>query len=139
MNPAAPGPVVTDVENLYRGITTDDWWVSEENRPSSAAFKQPDFSVDIASLAGSVAHTISHLPVGSGVVAFNCGDARVIGFVTRLEPDPEQPQNHAHANVYNSEGSQSRRKKMAAKLIEKCVLIQQPDFDAMAAAKPDAS
>ena len=128
MTPAPPGPVVDDKEDLFRGITTVAWWVEEEGRPSSAAFKHPDFSVDVVSLAGSHIHTLGHLPPGSGVVQFNCGAARLIGFTTRLEPDPEQPGNHAHANVYNPE-KPSQRKKMAQRLASTCcTTVHAPDL-----------
>ena len=40
MSDASPGPEVDSTDNLFRCITTPDWWVSEEGRPSSAAFKQ---------------------------------------------------------------------------------------------------
>jgi hypothetical protein len=127
MTPTTPGPPVDEKENLYRGITTRTWWVEEENRPSSAAFRHPDFSVDIASLAKSHTHTLSHLPPGSGVVSFNCGQAVQIGFVVRHELDPAHPDNHAHANVYNF-ASSSQRKKMAQRLATLCTVIQPPDL-----------
>jgi hypothetical protein len=127
MTPPSPGPKVDDTEDLYRGITTPDWWVADEGRPSSAAFKHPDFSVDIASLAGSPAHTLGHLPPGSGVVAFNCGIAHGIGFEVRQEPDPDHPDNHAHANVYNP-ASPNQRKKMAQRLAAQCRLVHPPAF-----------
>ena len=128
MNPLSPGPQVDDAEDLYRGITTESWWVEAENRPSSAAFRHPDFSVDIASLAGSPAHTLGHLPPGSGIVSFNCGVAHGIGFVVRREPDPAHPENHAHANVYGSP-SASQRKRMAQRLATECTLVHQPNFE----------
>lgn len=55
---ATPRSEVDSKEDLYRCITTPDWWVAEEKRPSSAAFKQPVFSTDVASLAGSIDHTL---------------------------------------------------------------------------------
>lgn len=131
MNPNSPGPLVAPVEDLYRGITTGDWWVEEENRPSSAAFKQPDFSTDIVSLAGSVDHTLSHLPEGSGVVQFNCGQASSLGYEIRQELDPQQPENHAHANVYNRSGP-SGRKKMAQRLVQLCKIAREPDLTTLA-------
>jgi len=122
-----PGSLVASSEELYRGITTADWWVAEENRPSSAAFRHPDFSVDIKSLAGSPAYTLGHLPAGSGIVEFTCDDAMELGFIVRREPDPENPDNHAHANVYSSP-STSQRKKMAQRLVTKCRVVQPPAF-----------
>ena len=52
----ARGPLVDASEDLFRCITTRDWWVSEAGRPSSAAFDEPKFSVNIASLT-TVAET----------------------------------------------------------------------------------
>lgn len=116
---AMPGQEVDVNDDLYRCITTPDWWDSSENRPSSAAFKQPDFSTDVVSLAGSPSYTLSRFPNGCGLVAFNYADAKAIGFTARLEIDPEYPDNHAHANVYNPLNSDNKRKKLARKLIEK--------------------
>jgi hypothetical protein len=123
----APGPEVAPTEDLYRGITTPAWWVGEERRPSSAAFRHPGFSVDVVSLAGSPGYTLGHLPEGSGLVQFNCGDARGIGANALLEPDPDQPENKAHANVYTS-SSASKRKTIAQKLVSLCTLVQAPAF-----------
>jgi hypothetical protein len=123
----APGPEVEPHEDLYRGVTTPAWWVPEEKRPSSAAFRHPDFSVDVVSLAGSASYTLGHLPRGSGLVQFNCGAARALGANARLEPDPEQPDNLAHANVYTPE-SPSRRKATAQKLVALCTIVQEPAF-----------
>ena len=123
----APGPEVAATEELYRGIPTSAWWVAEENRVSSAAFRHPDFSVDVVALAGSPAYTLAHLPQGSGLVQFNCGAARDIGASALLEPDPEQPENKAHANVYTSPVT-SKRKTIAQKLVSLCTLVQAPAF-----------
>jgi hypothetical protein len=117
-NGELPGPEVDPKEDLYRCITTPDWWVSEASRPSSAAFKQPDFSTDMASIARSPEYTLRRFPPGCGLVSFNYAEAKKIGFVARIEPDPDYPDNHAHANVYNSATSGNARKKMAQKLVE---------------------
>jgi len=116
-NPASSGPEVDQGENLFRCITTPDWWVAEEKRPSSAAFKQPDFSTDMASIAKEPSYTLSRFPGGCGLVVFNYGKAKAIGFIARAEPDPEHPDNKAHANVYNP-NSGSKRKTMAQKLAQ---------------------
>ena len=42
-------------------------------------------------------------------------------FVARIEPDPDHPDNHAHANVYNSVTSGTGRKKMAQRLVQAIV------------------
>ena len=122
-----PGPDVEDGESLYRRITTPAWWVASENRPSSAAFRHPDFSADVASIAASPEHTLGHLPPGSGVVSFPCGEAKQIGFAIRLEPDPSNPDNLAHANVYSG-SSPGQRKKMAQRLVALCTVVVPPRF-----------
>lgn len=88
MSDASPGPEVDPTENLFRCITTNDWWVAEEGRPSSAAFKQPDFSTDMESIAKTPEYTLRRFPAGCGLVAFNYGTAKAIGFVARQEGDP---------------------------------------------------
>jgi hypothetical protein len=123
------GPQVAAVEDLYRGITTPAWWVAEEGRPSSAAFRHPDFSTDIVSLAGSPAYTKSHLPAGSGIVQFNCGAARALDFDAREEADPENADNHAHANVYSLHNT-NQRKKAAQRLVALCTVVEAPNFSA---------
>jgi hypothetical protein len=55
----------------------------------------------MASIAGSPQYTLDRFPRGSGLVSFNYGGAKVIGFIARIEADPEYPENKAHANVYN--------------------------------------
>jgi len=119
MNDAVtPGQEVDVKDDLYRCITTPDWWDSNENRPSSASFKQPDFSTDVARIAGSPDYTLSRFPKGCGLVSFNYGDAKAIGYTARLEIDPQHAENHAHANVYNPLDSDNKRKKLAKKLID---------------------
>jgi hypothetical protein len=132
MSDVAPhGPPVPDGEDLFRLITTPDWWVAEQNRPSSAAFTAVPFSVNIASLT-TLEETLRQLsddlghPDG-GVVAFLCGTARGLGFDTRHEPDPLFPDNTAHAHVYYSGGTSSR-KKNARKLADACRTIHPPSF-----------
>jgi hypothetical protein len=117
--PATPGPEVAVTEDLYRCITTPDWWVPEKNRPSSAALKQPDFSTDRVSIAKTPDYTLRRFPPGCGLIQFNYGDAKEIGFIAREEIDPQHPDNLAHANVYNNVQSGNKRKTMAQKLIEK--------------------
>lgn len=126
---ASPGPEVAIGENLHRCLTTPDWWVGEENRPSSAAFKQPDFSTDMASIAKTVEYTLSRFPDGCGLVAFVYREAKAIGFLARQEEDPEYPGNKAHANVYNP-NKPSKRKIMAQKLAQSSglVVLRIPSF-----------
>ena len=123
---SSPGQEVDTKEDLYRCLTTMDWWVAEEGTPSSAAFKQPEFSTDVVSLAGSPEYTLSRFPAGCGLILFNYGDAKGLGFAARLELDPEFPENKAHANVYNP-NVPSKRKTMAQKLAQRfCRVIKAP-------------
>ena len=99
---------------------------------SSAAFSWPVFSVNLASLM-SLEDAVRHLrevlkSAKGGIVAFNCGDAKGLGFDPRKEPDPNYPQNEAHANVY-SDGSDSKRKTRAKKLAASyCQVLLEPSF-----------
>ena len=45
------------------------------------------------------------------------------------EPDPDFPENLAHANVYNPKAP-SKRKTMAQKLVQKCKVVCEPAFSA---------
>jgi len=127
----ARGPQVDAADDLYRMITTPDWWVVNAKRPSSAAFDEPKFSVNIASLT-TVEETTRQLwedlnkPDG-GIIAFNCQRARERGFDARKEPDERFPKNVAHAHVYY-DGSKSSRKKNARRLAQQCRLILEPTF-----------
>jgi hypothetical protein len=130
-NSDARGPQVDASEDLYRCITTRDWWVADAGRPSSAAFDEPKFSVNLASLA-TVEETARQLreelkkPAG-GIVSFNCGRARSLGFDAREEIDEAFPGNLAHAHVYY-EGGRSRRKKNARRLAQERVTVLVPSF-----------
>ena len=95
-----PGPPVADDEALYRCIAYANWWNDEEQRITSAAFKFPCFSVDVASLAGSPEATLSRFRPGTGLVVFSCLTAKQLGCDVRLESDPLCPENAAHAHVY---------------------------------------
>jgi hypothetical protein len=130
-NDTPHGPSVPPHESLYRLITTPDWWVSAEQRPSSAAFDEPKFSVNIASLT-SIDETVRRLSVElgrpkGGVVEFNCGRARQLGFDARLEADENYPANAAHAHVYFAGGS-SNRKRNARRLAKECRTLHMPTF-----------
>src|SRR5215472_9811138 len=92
------GQPVADDENLYRCISPE-WWVGDEKRVSSAAFKFPRLSVDAASIAGSPQATLSRFRPGSGIAAFLCREARALGCEVRLEIDPAEPEKKAHAHV----------------------------------------
>ena len=128
------GPQVDPAEDLYRAIHRLDWWNADVSppRPRSAAFNWPRFSVSIASEIGedgAIRHLeeVLHSPQGA-IVAFNCGDARTLGFDTRRELDPHHPQNTAHAHVYY-DGSNSSRKTRAKKLVTNhCRTVREPCF-----------
>jgi hypothetical protein len=91
--------------------------------PSSAMFHEPQFSADLERLA-SMPEMIARWSGGNGIVAFNCGTARIHGFHTRLEPEPfrpDQPElNEAHCNVYSSEAKDKKRKNNARALAATC-------------------
>ena len=101
-------------------------------RARSFAFKvNSPFSVNVASmigLEGAVRHMneVLHCPNG-GIVSFNCGRARSVGFDARHELDPQYPENNAHANV-SYRGSSGRRKRDAKALAEMCVTVHKPRF-----------
>ncbi len=119
------GPEVKGEEYLYRAITFPSWWVSQEQRPSSAAFNYPNFSVDIASLTDPN-NTLSRFRKGTGLVSFNCGKARALSFDARHEKDENYPHNEAHANVYCDCGSR-KRKSCSRQLVTLCEVIEEPN------------
>jgi hypothetical protein len=124
----SPGPEVDPKEDLYRCLTTPAWWVPEEKRPSSAAFRHPSFSADVVSMTDSPRSTLSRFAAGCGLVQFNYGNAKRLGFVARHEKDPEFPDNEAHANVYSSPHA-NKRKAMAQKLAQDyCTVVVEPSF-----------
>ena len=130
----ARGPQVDPVKDLYRALVVPEWWDQNTDPPrvSSFAFKvDSPFSVNVASmksLEGAVRHMreVLHRPQG-GIVSFNCGAARSFGFDARHEPDPDFPDNEAHANVYYA-GSKRSRKRTAKKLAERCEIKHKPSF-----------
>ncbi len=123
----ARGPSVDVAENLYRAITCSEWWKAELRQPSSAAFNYPKFSVDIASRCTVEEALARRRKPGCGLVRFNCGAARELGFDARDELDPDFPDNETHANVYCDFGSK-RRKKRARELASHCDTIRTPSF-----------
>ena len=128
------GPQVAPHEELYRALYYSGWWDLSVAPPrvSSFAFKvETPFSVNIASiigLVGAIRHMIEILnrPQG-GIVSFQCGNARSLGFDARQEPDPKYPENTAHANVYYN-GSNNGRKKAAKRLAAQCKIVHEPRF-----------
>jgi len=126
------GPPVANHEILLRAITSSDWWVEDERRVSSAAFKNRCFSVNVESicgLEGALEHlnTILDCPHG-GLASFECGEARRLSFDARHEQDPNHPDNIAHASVYGDRSS-SRRSRNAKKLARLCSIVHVPNFN----------
>ncbi len=128
------GAQVDPREGLYRALEVPDWWdlAADPPRARSFAFKvNSPFSANVASmigLAGAVRHMeeVLHCSDG-GIVLFNCGQARAVGFDARHELDPQYPENKAHANVYY-DGPNSRRKRDAKVLAEMCETVHKPRF-----------
>jgi hypothetical protein len=117
-----PASLIPDTEDVYRAILYPHWWVEEKNRPSSAAFDEEIFSVDVKSKT-TPQQTSARFQNVTRLAEFNCGQARGIGFETRDERDPNQPGNLAHAHVYflgYHTFNQNQRKKKARKLAELC-------------------
>ncbi len=130
-SPSPQGPSVGESEELYRCITHPSWWIEEEGRISSAAFKYPVFSVDVASISGSPENTLKRFHPGTGLARFLCRDAKALGCDVRQEIDEQHPQNQAHAHVYTPDGS--ARKKTAKRLAELCSrqILVKPSFDSL--------
>lgn len=125
---SAPGSPVGDDEELYRAIMYPSWWDEDEQRISSAAFKKdPVFSVDIASIAGSTETTLGRFGPGTGLASFLCRTARELGCDVRKEPDPKYPENDAHAHVYLPH-DKNERVKVARKLVRACKTLRIPDI-----------
>ena len=128
------GPQVDPVEDAYRAIVVPEWWnnATDPPRVSSLAFKvRIPFSVNLVSLM-SLEDAVQHMsrklqcPHG-GIVSFNCGDARSLGFDPRKEKDLRNPDNIAHAHVY-WDGSNNKRKSAAKRLAQLCQVRHQPSF-----------
>lgn len=118
----ASGPLVDDAEDAYRAILFPWQWAAPLGRPSSAAFDEAVFSVDLASRT-TADQTRARFNSVIELVQFNCGAARVIGFETRDERDRLFPDNHAHAHVYSigyHDLAEKQRKKKARRLAELC-------------------
>jgi len=122
MTEPVPGPPVPPDDTLHRVIVPAAAAVWFPNGVlSSAAFSFPVFSVDISRLA-TVEQTLSRWPAGSAVVAFNCGEARALGFDARHEPEHG---NDAHANV-NCGFPNNERKRRARQLAATCSIVVPP-------------
>lgn len=125
------GPQVRPEETLHQFITVRSFWVAKENRPSSALFDNPPrVSVNIASLT-TIDKCRRQLrkdlgKPGGGMVSYNCGEARELGFDARHEPERG---NQAHAHLYcDLDLSNKRRKRNAQRLARLCRVVIQPQF-----------
>lgn len=118
--------MVDDAEDAYRAILYPWQWVEHLNPPSSAAFDEEVFSVDLASQT-TPKQTRARFNVVLQLVAFNCGEARRIGFETRDELDASHPDNKAHAHVYligyGNLGAKQRKAK-ARRLADACRRVE---------------
>jgi hypothetical protein len=124
-NGAERGSLIADTEDVYRAILYPHWWVEEKNRPSSAAFDEAFFSVDVKSKT-TPQQTSARFRNVTRLAEFNCGRAKEIDFETRDELDPNQPDNLAHAHVYflgYDSFNEKQRKKKARKLAELCLEV----------------
>jgi hypothetical protein len=125
----AESPRGTEVpadEDLLRGIVHPDWWDAESKHVSSAIFAFPKFSAFVASMSDED-ELLSRFRRGTGMVRFNCGVARALGFNACHEPEQG---NEAHANVYCDLPS-SKRKKQARLLVEAAQVTREPDAEAL--------
>jgi hypothetical protein len=124
------GPQVPASEDAYRPILTMLHWSAEDDRPSSACFDTDYLSVELCSRT-SASDSARRQQVRDRtvfyVVRFNCGAAREIGFDTRDERDDIDPDNSAHAHLYNTwfdQGlSNNQRKKRCRHMSELCVSV----------------
>jgi hypothetical protein len=115
------GPRVKDEEDVYRAILNTLQWATQENRPSSTAFDDTVFSVEIKSRTSPEA-TASRKNTVMNIVEFNCGYARTLEFDTRDERDDIAPDNLAHAHVYY-QSDLNQRKKRARALAKSCKTV----------------
>ena len=128
--PTEKGPEVAPGEELYRFVTVHSFWVVAENRPSSSLFDDPPrVSVNVASLT-TIENCLSQLrdELGSpdgGIVSFNCGQARQLGFNARHEPEKDNP---AHAHLYCEMDRPKERKRDGQRLARLCAVVIQPQF-----------
>lgn len=123
-------PVSAD-ETLYRFVTVPSFWVTKQNRPSSSLFDDPPrVSVNVASMT-TVQQCERQLredlcSAEGGMVSFNCGEARQLGFDARHEPELD---NKAHGHLYCDDSlSSKQRKKKAQRLARSCDVVIPPQF-----------
>jgi hypothetical protein len=119
--PEPYGPPLEDSEDVYRAILHPWQWTPEQNRPSSSAFDDDVFSVEIKSRTRPEG-TASRKNMVLNIVEFNCGEARAFAYDSRDERDQIAPDNIAHAHVYFSPTATGRKGK-ARKLAKACKLV----------------
>ena len=127
-NGTEPGSIIADTEDVYRAILYPYWWPNGMSRPSSAAFDESIFSVDVKSKT-TPQQTIARFRNVTRLAEFNCGRAKEIGFETRDELDPNQPENLAHAHVYflgYDSFNRNQRKIKARMLAGMCLEVTLP-------------
>jgi hypothetical protein len=95
-------------------------WVPN-GRLSSAAFHEPKFSVNIASIEDHAA-TLQRFGADCGLAEFLCGDALALGYAVYHEPENNNP---AHAHVYADFGANERKRK-ARSLADRARLVKMP-------------
>jgi hypothetical protein len=126
------GPEVPGHEDLLRTIVRPEWWDPDEQHLSSGIFGFPKFSAYIASMTSEDA-VLGRFPAGCGMVQFNCGTARDLGFDARHEPEQGE---QSHANIYCGHTG-NKRKKQARALVEAATVTRLPDLEKLRAAVTD--
>ena len=101
-------PGIPDGEPLYRTVHPNHVHPTED-RPSSAAFKKLEISVDRSSLS-SPQESLDRHPNHTCVAEVSAGEARTVenvgGVVSDpIAGDPEMPDNPAHALIFREDGT----------------------------------
>lgn len=124
------GPEVPPHEDLLRCIFRPEFWDPDGDYVSPAIFGFDKFSAFIASLTSELG-VLQRFPEGCGMLKFNSGVARQLGFDARHEPENSVD---AHANVYRT-----RRKGQARRLMEAetTAVTVKPDIDRLRASSGD--
>ena len=120
------GPALPAEEHVYRVILTSSWWVEAENRPSTAAFDDRVFSVEIKTRTTPEESAAKFRDV-TRLAEFNCGRAAALEFNSHDERDRVAPDNYAHAHVYfdvTPYPGAKTRKKHIRRLIDICIPIR---------------
>jgi hypothetical protein len=121
------GPEVPPHEDLFRCIFLAQWWDPTDDYVSAAIFGFPKFSAFIASMTTEAA-VLARFPAGSGMLMFNAGTARALGFDSRHEPEQGE---ESHANVYRTKQKKQTRQLLQADTTRVTV---RPDVERLCAA-----